>query len=51
MGRFHPAASANIRSAPAAHAGKCQNSGAHTTSRPATQMAYPQVGCEVCTTG
>jgi hypothetical protein len=30
IGRFQPAASANIRSAPAAQAGNCQNSGAHT---------------------
>jgi hypothetical protein len=31
IGRFQPAASANIRSFPVALAGNCQNSAAHTT--------------------
>jgi hypothetical protein len=51
IGRFQPAASANIRSAPAAHAGKVQISGAHTAQAVGRRSRYPQVGWLVWATG
>ena len=44
IARFQPAASANIRSAPAAQAGKAQNSGAHTAEAVGRRSRYPHVG-------
>jgi hypothetical protein len=49
--RFQPAASANMRSTPAAQAGKAQNSGAHATDAVGTRSRYPQVGRLVWATG
>jgi nucleotide-binding universal stress UspA family protein len=41
IGLFHPAASANINSTPAAHSGKVQNSGAQAARWCTVSMRYP----------
>jgi len=51
IGRFQPAASANIRSAPAAQSGKAQISGAHTAVAVGRRSRYPHVGRLVWATG
>jgi hypothetical protein len=51
IGRFRPAASANIRSTPAAQAGKAQISGTHAADAIGRRTRYPHVGWLVWATG